>query len=143
VAYTDGAPASGVTVTASGPSALSTSTLPDGSFALLDLIAGSYTLTPSHPARYFYPFTASVALAGSDAAGIEFEAHDGMVHAVAPAEYSITINDGGSLTTVYVYAGTVFSGAAPSIEQVVVGYDIEAEYYSSTSLAVHVDTDQP
>jgi hypothetical protein len=42
---------------------------------------------------------------------------------------------------VYVYADTVYSGFAATLEEVTVGHAIEAQFYTPSNLAVHIDTD--
>ncbi len=154
ITHGDGTPASGVTVSFDGPSIEATTTDTDGVYSFSGLLGGGYTVTPSDPARYFYPFDVVLSLVGGDSVGIDFEAHDlptgevdgqtsGLVSGVDPGAFSITIDDGGILTTVFVYAETVFSGAAGAVEEVTVGHAIEAQYHTSTNLAVQIDTDPP
>ncbi len=152
VAYTDGTPVSDVTILVAGPTPDETVTDADGTFAVADLLGGDYVVTASDAALYFYPFDGAFPLIGGDAAGVDFEAHDfptgevdgeamGLVSAVDPANFSITIDEEGVLTIVYVYADTTFSGAATSIGEVTVGHMIEAQFYSSVNLAAQIDTD--
>lgn len=154
VAYADGTPVSGVTITASGAMGASTVSQVDGAYLLTDLIRGAYVVTPTEATRYFYPFDAEVTLEGADLAGVTFEAHDlptgevdgesfGTITAVDLAHYSLTIDEGGQFVTLFVYADTRFTGAADSFEQVAVGYLVEAQYYSSVNLAVQIDTNVP
>lgn len=153
VGYDSGSGVGGVTITMTGPVTDSILTLPDGTYLLTDLPDGSYVATPSAPMMYFYPYDAPVTLSGADVFDIDFEAHDfpagevdgelsGIVHAVDLQQYSITVNVEGALTTVYVYAGTTYTGFAASLEQVTVGHNVEAQFYTSpVNLAVQIDTD--
>jgi hypothetical protein len=150
--YDDGTPAPGVALTTTGPTATTVSTGLDGSYLFGALLGGDYVITPSDPDRYFYPFDAALTVVGDDVAGIDFEAHDlptgevdgeesGVVSAVDLAAYSITIDVGGEPLVVYVYADTVYSGFATKLQEVTVGHAIEAQFYTPSNLAVHIDTD--
>ncbi len=152
VAYEDATPAPGVTISVQGPTVASTSTGADGTYFLADLLGGDYIVSPSDPIRYFYPFDAAVQLVGQDVAGVDFETHDlptgevdgetmGLVAAVDLQNYSISIDVAGNMIVVYVYADTTYSGFATMLEEVTLGHVIEAQFYTPSNLAVHIDTD--
>ncbi len=154
VADTDDNPAGGVTLTASGPVVDAVLSDSDGTYVIDGVLGGTYLVTPSEPTLYFYPFDRECSTVGSDVSDLDFEAHVlptgevdgasmGLVSAVDLEHYTITIDEGDSSTTVSVYAGTAYSGFATTLAEVTVGHAIEAQYYSSTNLADHIDTDPP
>jgi hypothetical protein len=56
----------------------------------------------------------------------------------------LSIDEGGSIVTIYVYSGTQFGGVATRFEEVTVGLAIEAEYWTSPlNLATVITTDFP
>ncbi|MCP4246663.1 MAG: hypothetical protein GY778_06410, partial [bacterium] len=65
------------------------------------------------------------------------------VLAVDPANYNLTIDDGAGSITLYVYPATIYSGDAASLDQIVVGWNVSAQYFTSGNLAAEVDTENP
>lgn len=154
VKYPSGSPASGVTLTAVGPVTKTALTSGDGTYSVGDLPDGFYTVTPTHATRYFYPYNAEASVIGSNVPGVNFEAHNlppgevdgmskGIVQAVNPEAYSVTIDEDGTLTTVFVYADTQYFGTATNLEQIQVGWDIEAEFWTSPLNLATVITSDP
>ncbi|MCA9256798.1 MAG: hypothetical protein KDA33_14215, partial [Phycisphaerales bacterium] len=122
-----------------------------GGYTFTGLAPGSYVVTPSQASRYFYPYFATVELIGTDVTGVNFEWRtlpsgdvdgelSGVATAVDPLNYSITIlQDGGGEITLHVYVDTVLSGDAGALEDIQVGWDIMAQYWTSANLAVEID----
>lgn len=147
----DGFPLWNTTLTLSGnASDVTTSESGTGAYSFTELAPGSYVVTPSRASRYFYPYFAAVDLIGSDMTGVDFEAHtlpsgevdgeiSGTVAAVDPANYAITIDVGGGTLTLTVYVDTIYSGDASALDEIGIGWDITAQYWTSANLAVEVD----
>jgi len=147
-----GSPLYNATVDLTGPVTGATSTDVEGMYGFGALPDGLYAVTPSSLTRYFYPFDVVIDLTGADATGVNFVSHSlpggevdgevtGTVAAVDPASYSITVDHAGGSLVLYVYADTIYSGAANSLEDVGVGYSITAQYYTSADLAVEIDVE--
>ncbi|MCA9253354.1 MAG: S8 family serine peptidase [Phycisphaerales bacterium] len=150
VRWVGGSGMSGVDVTLSGAASDSTTTGGSGAFAFSNLPDGAYTVTPTRPAYYFYPFDANVALAGADETLPDFVGRpiptgevdgeeSGTVTAVDLAGFNLTLDVGGSPLTLFVYADTVISGSASQWDDIQVGWSVTAQYYTSTNLAVELD----
>ncbi len=150
VAFSSGTPQSGTTLTLSGPVADSTTSDGSGDYQFSGLGDGSYLVTPSQIGKYFYPFDAAVVLAGADAVDIDFQVNNfptgevdgevfGAVTAVDSAGFNLTLDVGGTPITLFIYVDTIFSGDANILDEVQVGWDVTAQYYTSANLAVEID----
>ncbi len=149
--YDTGSPAYNITMLLSGAAGDSTSTDSGGNYASPDLADGSYLVTPSSTTKYFYPYDQSADVLGADVTGVDFEVHSlpsgevdgeltGMVTAVDSPGYSLTIDDGNGPITLDVYVDTIYSGDASSLDEIMVGWAVTAQYYTSANLAVEIDT---
>ncbi len=65
---------SGAAVALSGASSATTTADASGNYSFGGLLSGSYTVTPSEPGFIFTPGTQTVALSGSSASGVNFQA---------------------------------------------------------------------
>jgi len=113
---------------------------------------GAYVVTPVSGARYFYPFFRNVTLAGNSATGVDFDMYTlptgdvdggitGTVSAIDAANYNLTLDDGSGPLTLFIHAGTIFSGSANSLDDIGVGWSVSAQYYTSANLAVEIDAE--
>jgi len=137
-------------LTLSGAATATTFADGSGDYAFTALAAGLYTVTPSKADRYFYPFAVDVDLSAGDAAGVNFTAHNfptgevdgeqsGAVVAVDAAGFNFTFAVDGELLTLYIHAGTTFSGDANSLSDLEPGWTVNVQYYTSANLAEEVD----
>lgn len=150
VRWPGGSLMSGVEVTLSGASSDMATTDSSGAYSFQDLVDGPYAVTPDRPGYYFYPFDAQIALSGADAIVDDFVGRQlptgevdgeetGVVTAIDLGGFNLTLDVGGSPLTLYVYAGTIISGDVSSWEEIQLGWTIQAQFYSSTGLAVELD----
>jgi hypothetical protein len=150
VQWPGGTGMTGVNVTLSGDASDATTTDSSGMYTFEGLPDGAYLVTPDRPAYYFYPFDAAVTLSGADAAAPNFVGmqlptgevdgeESGMVTAIDPPGFNLTLDVGGNPLTLYYYAGTIIGGDASTFEDIQVGWTVQAQFYTSTNLAVELD----
>jgi hypothetical protein len=134
----------------SGAAAATTTTDGEGYYSFTDLADGSYTVTPTSTTRYCYPYFRQVEVQGAGVSGVDFEVHilpagevdgetEGTITSVDAAGYSFAIETESGPLQLYVYAETIFSGDADTIEELQVGWPVMVQYYTATGLAVEVD----
>lgn len=155
IAYADTTPLAGAEVSISGPLNGTVATDADGAYGFADLPAGTYTIVPTVATHYFYPYDAAVTVTEGDTiTGVDFEAHDmpqgpadgefmGTVTAVDLQAYSITMQNATATLTLFVYPNTIYAGDASSLDTIVVGWDIQAQYFLPINVAEQLDVQPP